>query len=116
MPSITTWTRLEPSSRADDLAAALSAPIADPAWLLARQWQVGEFAGTDGGSAATARVRAQAAHVTALATPGGMTTAVNGTITPIEPLVEAEQEATADIWLAVEAGQHFVRLLGQVWA
>src|SRR5450755_499083 len=112
MPSITTWTRLEPRTRADDLDAALQAPIADPAWLLARQWQVGEFAGRDGGSAASARVRAQAAHITALAAPGGAVQGIDGTTAALEPLIEHEPLAAADRWLAAEAGQHFLRLLG----
>jgi hypothetical protein len=112
VPSITTWTRLEPRPRADDLDSALQARIADPAWLLARQWQVGEFAGADAGSPAAARVRAEAAHITAWATPGGAQ-AINGPLAAIEPLVEAEPLTTADRWLAVESGQHFLRLLGR---
>jgi len=112
MPSITTWTRLEPRTRADDLDAALRAPVADPAWLLARQWQVGEFAGADGGSAASARVRAEAAHLTALALPGGAARAINGTMAALEPLIEQEPLTAADRWLAVETGPHFLRLLG----
>lgn len=47
MPSITTWTRLEPRPRSEDLAPALEARVYDPAWLLARQWQVAEFRGHD---------------------------------------------------------------------
>jgi hypothetical protein len=49
-PSITTWTRLEPQPRDATLARSLQAQIRDPLWLLARQWQVGEFAGDDAGS------------------------------------------------------------------
>ena len=40
MPSITTWTRLEPQSRSDDVAGGVAARIHDPLWLLARQWQL----------------------------------------------------------------------------
>jgi len=45
------WSRLEPRARQVDFAGTLSAPIADPMFLLGRQWQFGEFAGTDAGSA-----------------------------------------------------------------
>ena len=38
---LTTWNRLEPSARDPDLSAALSSRLADPLWLLARQWQSG---------------------------------------------------------------------------
>ena len=113
MPSITTWTRLEPRARADDLAAALQSPIHDPAWLLARQWQIGEFTGTDGGSAASVRVRAHAAHITTLATQAGEVHAIDGPTAAIEPLIEAEPLTAADRWLAAEAGLHFARLLAQ---
>jgi hypothetical protein len=47
MPSITTWTRLEPRPRGADLTPSLEARVYDPAWLLARQWQVAEFRGQD---------------------------------------------------------------------
>ena len=49
-PSITFWNRLEPSPRADSIAESLAAQVRDPLWLLARQWQVGEFAAADCGS------------------------------------------------------------------
>src|SRR5215208_2635694 len=50
MPSITTWTRLEPRPRSGEMIASLQARIHDPLWLLARQWQFGEFQGEDTGS------------------------------------------------------------------
>jgi hypothetical protein len=50
IPSITTWTRLEPQPRDAALERSLQAQVRDPLWMLARQWQVGEFAADDGGS------------------------------------------------------------------
>ncbi len=50
IPSLTTWTRLEPQPRDATLARSLQAQVRDPLWFLARQWQVGEFAGDDAGS------------------------------------------------------------------
>lgn len=47
MPSITTWTRLEPRSRQEDMSAFLRAQVADPLWNLAVQWRIGEFTGED---------------------------------------------------------------------
>ena len=38
MPSITTWTRLEPHVDGTPLADTLQARLYDPLWLLARQW------------------------------------------------------------------------------
>ena len=36
MPSITTWSRIEPVPPTNDVAAGLAARTADAAWLLAR--------------------------------------------------------------------------------
>jgi len=48
--SVTNWTRLEPEPRDASMDRSLQAQIRDPLWMLARQWQMGEFLGTDGGS------------------------------------------------------------------
>lgn len=47
MPSITTWTRIEPRSRHQDMSAFLQAQLGDPLWSLAMQWRIGEFVGQD---------------------------------------------------------------------
>ena len=44
------WTRLEPQSVSGDPTPGLEARLHDPLWLLARQWQFGEFAAEDAGS------------------------------------------------------------------
>jgi hypothetical protein len=44
------WNKLEPNSRNDNLSQTLRATIHDPAWMLARQWQLAEFQGEDTGS------------------------------------------------------------------
>ena len=64
MPSITSWMRLEPRSRNAEMNTSLQARIYDPLWLLARQWQLGEFQGEDNGSPVMARWRAEAARLT----------------------------------------------------
>src|SRR6185436_11507175 len=51
-PSITWWNRLEPQPRTNNFGPSLAAKVRDPAWFLARQWQVGEFTGQDVGSPA----------------------------------------------------------------
>ena len=45
-----TWQRLEPHSRNEDISTGITATIYDPLWMLARQWQLGEFEGEDSGS------------------------------------------------------------------
>ena len=54
------WDRIEPHTRDVDLEEGLQARIADPLWLLARQWQVGEFRGED--AASPVHVRLEVEH------------------------------------------------------
>src|SRR5438093_12180889 len=64
MPSITSWMRLEPRSRNAEMNTTLQARIYDPLWLLARQWQLGEFQGEDCGSPVSATLRGECAQLT----------------------------------------------------
>jgi hypothetical protein len=50
--SITFWRRFEPRPRENDLKPSFAAEIRDPAWFLARQWQLAEFRGEDAASPA----------------------------------------------------------------
>lgn len=50
MNGLTTWKRIEPHARTMDLTPGLAAEIADPLWMLLRQWQLGELTGDDGGA------------------------------------------------------------------
>src|SRR2546428_7731031 len=49
-PSITGATRLETLPTSVGMLAGLKAPLADPLWLLSRQWQFNEFQGEDAGT------------------------------------------------------------------
>src|SRR3989442_10893854 len=64
MPSIPTWSRLEPRSVGEDVATGYAARVHDALWLLARQWQVGEFHGEDAGTPIAARWRGRVAPAT----------------------------------------------------
>jgi hypothetical protein len=125
MPSITSWMRLEPRSRNAEMKDSLQARIYDPLWMLARQWQLGEFEGEDNGSPVMARWRAEVAPITryhagAIA-PNTRADAAryDGTRAPLETVVERETVRPSGdevaspqrLRLAVEAGQHFLRLL-----
>jgi hypothetical protein len=50
------WIRILPRSRSNDLQESLAMRVADPLWMLGRQWQFGEFQGEDNGSPATVQV------------------------------------------------------------
>lgn len=45
-----TWQRIEPRCRQNNFARGIQARTADPLWMLARQWQMGEFQAEDAGS------------------------------------------------------------------
>jgi hypothetical protein len=49
-PTITMWNRLEGRPRTENFDRALRAEVRDPLWMLAKQWQLGEFRGDDAGS------------------------------------------------------------------
>jgi hypothetical protein len=115
MASITTWTRLEPRARTGDLRPSLEGQVHDPAWMLARQWQLGEFLGDDAGTPVWVRLRGRADRITRYR-PGTTGTAVpyDGS-TPLEALAEAEpagpRSTATDLRAGAEAGQHLLRLL-----
>jgi hypothetical protein len=94
------WTRLEPQSISGDPTPGLEARVHDPLWLLARQWQLGEFQGEDVGTPIFVDVRTSVAPVVAFQAGDP---AAHGHTDPwragalIEPLVE--QEAAPPIGL-----------------
>jgi hypothetical protein len=103
---------------------SLQARIYDPLWLLARQWQLGEFQGEDNGSPIMARWRADAAklsrYFSGAIKPDTIANArrYNPSM-PLETLVEREsilpsQEQTAKLRFAAESGQQFLRILDQM--
>jgi hypothetical protein len=114
MPSITIWNRVEPRTRAQDMKAGLEARVHDPLWLLARQWQVGEFAGRDAGSPVGVNVQSNATPFDRYTT-GTEPARPYDVRVPVEVLVEREavrpQHATDDMRQAAEAGLQFFRML-----
>jgi hypothetical protein len=118
-PSITFWSRLEPRPRADDLANALAARVRDPAWFLARQWQLGEFDGEDAASPAYMKVASELSRMAAWAPkkgggdPQGMSPDPSGSwpAMPIERSMLREPFSLDDVGTRVELGQRFERHL-----
>jgi hypothetical protein len=112
-PSATTWSRLEPLPTADDVTPGLQAPVADPLWMLARQWQFNELQGEDAGSPVGARLRVLGVPMTRLVHPSGAVADVElpAGAAPIEALVEQERVLAAHPKLNAQAGQHLMRML-----
>ena len=80
--------RLEPLPPHGDLQRGFATEVADPLWMLARQWQLGELAGEDAG--APVAVRMTVAH-----TPLGPVEGMDPTQVPLEAIVEG---TAADWW------------------
>jgi hypothetical protein len=120
-PAINTWNRLEPLPISSDLQVALQAAVADPLWLLCRQWQFLEFAGEDAGTPVQVQVAAEATALDRfLAGPPGADAAARArpldtNRVPLEVQVEAEPIRALHPRLAAEAGQHALRLLLPAW-
>jgi hypothetical protein len=115
MASVTGWTRLEPRPRSQDFGVALQARVRDPLWMLARQWQVGEFKADDAGSLVAARLEMSVTPVNRYQ-PGqiGSAQPYDSRQAPLEALVEQEIVRPVqgfDLRLAAEAGLYFMRLL-----
>lgn len=85
------WTRLEPVTTTGDPRPGLEARVHDPLWLLARQWQLGEFGGEDAGTPLTVRVVTNTTRVDRWADADGMVRAIdNSKLDMLEPWVEGE--------------------------
>lgn len=116
--------RLQPLSRNAEMKNSLQARIYDPLWLLARQWQLGEFQGEDNGSPIMARWRADAAKLSRYFSGAIKADTIANAprydpSMPLETLVEREtivstKDQTAKLRFAAESGQQFLRILGQM--
>ena len=114
-PALRTWTRLEPLPQSTDLQVALQAGVADPLWLLGRQWQCLEFAAEDAGTPIEVGIIAEAATLSRYR--AGPLDAGAGDVVdydasmPLEVLVEAEPVRAAHPRVVADAGLHLGRML-----
>ena len=107
-PGITSWHRLEGDPTALDLAPGLEARLADPLWLIGRQWQLGELQGEDAGSPILTQLTGQTSRLFLQGTPP----ADHPADAIWEPHVEAEADAIlAYATLSGEAGLDLERCL-----
>jgi hypothetical protein len=114
MPSVTSWTRLEPHNRTPAMTG-FAARVGDPLWMLTRQWQLGELTGEDAGSPTRVDLEATTAVLSRFLPrrPDGATGAPLDVRLPLEAVVEAEAAtAPADDRAAAVAGADFVARLG----
>ncbi|MBM6406012.1 hypothetical protein JQN72_17350 [Phycicoccus sp. CSK15P-2] len=95
-PSLTGHHRLVMGTRTPTIDPGLAARVHDPMWMLARQWQLGEFVGEDAGTPISTEVSATVAPITRYHAEGTLApgTSVTGRpwkfFEPLEPLVESQ--------------------------
>jgi hypothetical protein len=111
------WKRVECGAIDGELTEATEARIADPLWMLGRQWQVGEFKGEDAASPVIVEAEFEHAPITRLrlGPPDGRGPVLQrerGGL-PLEAAVEREPLRTgpAAARLAAEAGLQLWRLM-----
>lgn len=113
IPSITTWTRLEPRPREGSMQRSLKAQVRDAAWFLARQWQMAEFLGDDAGSPVQATLGVEQRSITTYRPGTDDTKAVPlDTKLPVETHVEREA-VSLQMRGSVQSGLYFEKLVRQ---
>ena len=63
-PTVTVWNRLEGRPRTRSFDRALRAEVRDALWMLTKQWQMGEFRGSDAGSPVFAKLQIDTTRLT----------------------------------------------------
>ncbi len=111
-PYIPFWRRIEPRCRNNNFAPGLKTASADPLWLIARQWQVGEFQGEDTGSPINVDFTTISQNITHAALGGSnrVNIKVDENSPPLEMLVEREY-IELDCRASVRIGQQLERIL-----
>ena len=114
-PSISLFNRIESLPSAADLDTGLRAEIADPLWMLARQWQFNEFAGEDAGTPVRTSLNVRGTPVDTYL-PGADPAAaqplqLDADAPPLEALVEHEPALRRHARFNADAGLHLVRML-----
>jgi len=83
IPTITTWNRLEARPRSQTFDRALQAEVRDALWMLTKQWQMGEFRGSDNGSPVFAKLLMQTTRLTKYQP-------ARGPVEPFDPAIPLE--------------------------
>lgn len=102
--------RLEGRSRDANNDSGLEMRIADPLWLLGRQWQFGEFKGEDNGSPISIKANYRKEQTGFYSFPNSGKHLETGNV-PLEARVEAMEVRPSDLRSKVRIGQKFEELI-----
>jgi len=112
--SRTYFLRLEPRSTTGSLEPGIAARVADPLWLLGRQWQLGELLADDAGSPTSVELAAETAALAAFEAPWRPGWLPYDPSTHPLDLLAADPVRAEKRWTArqrVDTGRAFVRAL-----
>jgi hypothetical protein len=111
-PLISNRNRLEGVPRTDEFTASLRAEIADPLWMLCRQWQLGEFEGEDAATACQAKILSEHQQPEMIHFNEGQPVNYNANQFPLETIVESEPIKN-DYYLSLQMGRQFFKLMNE---
>jgi hypothetical protein len=111
-PLISNRNRLEGVPRTDEFTRSLRAEIADPLWLLCRQWQLGEFEGEDAATACQAKILSEHQQPEMIHFNEGEPVNYNADQFPLETIVESEPLKN-DYYLSLQMGRQFFKLMNE---
>jgi hypothetical protein len=111
--SLTVWNRVEPRPRSSSFGASLAAQVRDPAWFLARQWQMGEAQGEDAGSLSFVSLSTTTTPMDKWFAGDDATAQTLNTGQPFERQAFFEPFPADDLSLQVQIGQLFDDLLAR---
>jgi hypothetical protein len=107
--TLVTWNRIEPINQSSSIDAGLAAPLADPLWLLGRQWQIGELTAEDAGTPIAATIETTAFPIERLRV--GAHVRPFDPAMPLEAAVEPEPPAPPDLRMCLSAGRDLLAAL-----
>jgi hypothetical protein len=107
--TLVTWNRIEPVNQSSTIDAGLTAPLADPLWLLGRQWQVGELTAEDAGTPIAATIETSSFPIERLRV-GTHVRAFDPTM-PLEASVEPEPPGPPDLRMRLSAGRDLLEAI-----
>ena len=102
--------RLEGNTRSDEIETGLQSRVADALWMLARQWQVGEFRGEDAASPVQVQYQMETTPVDQFRSYRGKSFTQIDSFIPLEAYAE-QQPPAESFGRSAEAGMHLLRLL-----
>ncbi|SJZ86850.1 hypothetical protein [Porphyromonas crevioricanis] len=100
--------RIEPRTRKEDFADALSFEVFDPLWTLTRQWQFGRFKANDSGSIVTTKISTVRTPLSNIVRGGEVFP--YSTDTPLEYEVE-KLDRRITPYIRVSSATHFKKML-----